>query len=48
MEDVKVFMEKSDIFRMLDAIHESGARAAEIVRNMLGFARKPRVGGHGL
>ena len=40
MEDIKIFMEKREIFRMLDAIHESGARAAEIVSNMLSFARK--------
>jgi len=40
MEDIKVFMEKREIFRMLDAIHESGSRAAEIVSNMLSFARK--------
>jgi signal transduction histidine kinase len=40
MGDIKVFMEKREIFRMLDAIQESGARAAEIVSNMLSFARK--------
>ena len=40
MEDIKVFMEKRGIFRMLDAIHESGIRAAGIVSNMLSFARK--------
>ena len=41
MEDIKAFMEKREIFRMLNAIHESGLRAAEIVSNMLSFARKP-------
>lgn len=40
MTDIKAFMEKREIFRMLDAIHESGTRAAEIVGNMLSFARK--------
>ena len=40
MEDIRTFMEKRNIFRMLAAIHESGSRAAEIVNNMLGFARK--------
>ena len=40
MGDIKLFMEKREIFRMLDAIQESGARAAEIVSNMLSFARK--------
>lgn len=40
MDDIKLFMEKREIFRMLDAIQESGSRAAEIVSNMLSFARK--------
>ncbi len=40
MGDIKLFMEKREIFRMLDAIQESGSRAAEIVSNMLSFARK--------
>lgn len=40
MEDIRAFMEKREIFRMLDAIHESGLRTAEIVKNMLSFARK--------
>ncbi|MEA1960193.1 MAG: histidine kinase dimerization/phospho-acceptor domain-containing protein [Bacillota bacterium] len=40
MEDIKAFMEKRNIFRMIDAIQESGARAAEIVNSMLRFARK--------
>lgn len=40
MEDITAFMEKRNIFRMIDAIHESGARAAEIVNSMLSFARK--------
>lgn len=40
MGDIKLFMEKRGIFRMLEAIQESGSRAAEIVSNMLSFARK--------
>ncbi len=40
MEDITAFLEKRNIFRMLDAIQESGARAAEIVNSMLNFARK--------
>lgn len=40
MDDIKSFMEKRDIFRMIDAINESGMRAAEIVASMLSFARQ--------
>ena len=39
-KDIKLFMEKRGIFRMIDAIQESGVRAAEIVSSMLSFARK--------
>nr|WP_320192914.1 PAS domain S-box protein [uncultured Desulfobacter sp.] len=39
-EDITAFMEKRNIFRMIDAIQESGVRAAEIVNSMLSFARK--------
>ncbi|NDY71708.1 hypothetical protein DO021_08725 [Desulfobacter hydrogenophilus] len=39
-EQVRAFMEKRGIFRMLEAINESGARVADIVDNMLSFARK--------
>ena len=37
---IRAFMEKRGVFRMLNAINESGARVAEIVDNMLSFARK--------
>jgi len=37
---IRAFMEKRGIFQMLDAISDSGARVAEIVDNMLSFARK--------
>ncbi|WP_022669169.1 PAS domain-containing sensor histidine kinase [Desulfospira joergensenii] len=40
MENLNVFMEKRGIFRMVDAINESGKRMAGIVDNMLSFARK--------
>jgi|GEM_PF-1619546 len=40
IDDLKSFMEKRGIFKMLDAIHGSGIRAAEIVSSMLSFARK--------
>ena len=40
MEAIQAFMEARGIFRMLKNIRESGTRAAEIVSNMLSFARK--------
>lgn len=40
MEDIKAFMEKRGILRMVKTINESGQRVAEIVDNMLSFARK--------
>jgi PAS domain S-box-containing protein len=40
MEDIHAFMEKRDIPRMLTAIQDSGKRVADIVQNMLSFARK--------
>ncbi|WP_022669267.1 PAS domain-containing sensor histidine kinase [Desulfospira joergensenii] len=40
IEKIRAFMEKRSIFKMLDTINESGQRAAEIVENMLSFARK--------
>ncbi|MCK5311116.1 MAG: PAS domain S-box protein [Desulfobacteraceae bacterium] len=40
MDDIKTFMEKRDIPRMVTTIIESGKRVAEIVGNMLSFARK--------
>ena len=40
MHDIKSYMERRDIFRMLDAINDSGNRAADIVSSMLSFARK--------
>ena len=43
MEAIAAFMEKRNIFNIIDAIHQSGIRAAEIVRSMLSFARKSDV-----
>ncbi|MDM8521870.1 PAS domain S-box protein [Desulfococcaceae bacterium HSG8] len=40
MDDIRAFMEKRGIPRMIRAINESGRRAAHIVDNMLSFARK--------
>ncbi len=40
MECIKVFMDKRGILRMLDAVRDSGKRAAVIVDNMLSFSRK--------
>ncbi len=40
MKDIRNFMEKRGILRMLDAIQKSGSRAGEIVSSMLNFARK--------
>lgn len=40
LKDISTFMEKRGILRMADAINESGQRMAELVENMLSFARK--------
>ncbi len=40
IEQIRAFMEKRGILRMIDAINESGEQVAEIVDNMLGFAQK--------
>jgi PAS domain S-box-containing protein len=40
MDHISAFMEKRSIIRMVQAINESGQRVAEIVDNMLSFARK--------
>ncbi|MBU1344897.1 MAG: GAF domain-containing protein [Proteobacteria bacterium] len=40
MKDIRAYMEKRDILHKLDLINETGNRAAKIVKNMLGFARK--------
>lgn len=40
LEDIKTFMEARDILRMSNTIKEAGKRIANIVENMLSFARK--------
>lgn len=40
IEDIHAFMEKRGILRMIQTINDSGCRVAEIVDNMLSFARK--------
>jgi len=40
MEAIGAYMEARGILRMLDGIRDSGTRAAEIVRNILSFARR--------
>ncbi|MCG8635877.1 MAG: ATP-binding protein [Desulfobacterales bacterium] len=40
MADIRSFMEKRDIFRMLQTMKNTGLRMAGIVNNMLSFARK--------
>ncbi len=40
MAAIKTFMQSRDIFKMLENVKDAGIRAAEIVKDMLGFARK--------
>ncbi len=40
MEAIHRYMERRDLFKMIDAVMESGQRAAQIVENMLNFSRK--------
>ncbi len=40
MESIQLFMEKRGVLKQLQLIHQSGIRAADIVGNMLSFARK--------
>ncbi len=44
MEAMQPYLEAREINRIMDAIMESGARAAKIVDNMLSFSRKSEVG----
>jgi len=44
MGSIRAFMESRGILRMLATINESGRRVAEIVDNMLSFARKSDAG----
>ncbi|MDJ0622988.1 MAG: ATP-binding protein [Desulfocapsaceae bacterium] len=40
MEELNCYLQKRDIFIMIDSILESGSRAARIITNMLSFSRK--------
>jgi PAS domain S-box-containing protein len=40
MAVIKKFMEKRDILKQLENIHQAGSRAAKVIENMLSFARK--------
>ncbi len=40
MAVIKEFMEKRDILKQLENIHQAGSRAAKVIENMLSFARK--------
>ncbi len=40
MDAIDRYLQKRDIYTMLDAVRESGMRAAKIVDNMLSFSRK--------
>ncbi|MBU1342605.1 MAG: PAS domain S-box protein [Proteobacteria bacterium] len=40
LENLKAYMEKRNIFSMMELVRSSGHRAAQIVENMLSFSRK--------
>ncbi len=40
LDNVRKYMEKRDIFKMIDSVLDAGKRAAAIVSNMLSFSRK--------
>jgi signal transduction histidine kinase len=40
IEDIQAYMEKRDVFKMIDSVLDAGKRAATIVSNMLSFSRK--------
>jgi signal transduction histidine kinase len=44
MEDLDRYMEIREIYSMIDAVLDSGKRAADIVTNMLSFTRKSSTG----
>lgn len=50
VEQIKAYMDKRDIPRMIEGVNESGHRLAELVDNMLSFARKSerQVSSHAL
>lgn len=50
LEKIHAYMDKRKIFSMIDQINDSGRRAADIIQNMLNFARKDEsvFSGHSL
>ncbi|MBF0302879.1 MAG: response regulator [Desulfamplus sp.] len=40
LDVIRQYMEKREIFRMMDSVHQSGNRAAQIVDDMLSFSRR--------
>lgn len=40
LDSIEQYMEDRKIIKMLESIHDAGSRAAKIISNMLGFARK--------
>ncbi|NOX33473.1 MAG: GAF domain-containing protein [Deltaproteobacteria bacterium] len=44
IDDIQGYMEKRDIYKMLDSVMDAGKRAAAIVSNMLSFSRKSSSG----
>lgn len=44
LDTVRKYMEKRDIFKMIDSVLDAGKRAAAIVSNMLAFSRKSTSG----
>ena len=44
LDDIRAYMGKRDIFKMIDSVLDAGQRAAAIVKNMLSFSRKSTSG----
>lgn len=44
LEGIQAYMEKREIYKMLDSVMDAGKRAAVIVSNMLSFSRKSNSG----
>ena len=40
LDDIQAYMEKREIYKMIDSVLDAGKRAAAIVSNMLSFSRK--------
>ncbi|MCD4721501.1 MAG: HAMP domain-containing protein [Desulfobacula sp.] len=44
LDDIQAYMEKRDIYKMINSVMDAGKRAAAIVANMLSFSRKSTSG----